>query len=82
MAKLYEEARVDFVKNNSGMNSSVYGKRWKLSEESCKRHSEVKLGARNPMYGKQKSAETRRKLSASLKAHKGYWSGKKQSKEV
>ena len=82
MSRLYEEARIEFIKQNSGKNSNVYGKHWKLNEESCKRHSESKLGIKNPMFGKKRSEEARRKTSEALKGHKGYWTGKKQPKEV
>ena len=82
MAKLYEEVRVEFVNLNSGKNSSVYGRHWKLSEESCKRHSEAKIGIKNPMYGMKRSLDARRKCSESLKGHRGYWTGKTQPKEV
>ncbi len=77
MAKLYEEARIEFVKLDTGAHNPAFGKHWKLSEASCQRHSESKKGSKNPMYGKKRSEESRRKSSEALKGHKGYWKGKR-----
>lgn len=82
MAKLYEEARIEFVKLDSGENNPMYGKHQKRSEETCKRLSEAKLGVKNPMYRHQFSDDHKRKISEGLKGHVGYWTGKSQPKDV
>lgn len=82
MAKLYEEARIEFSKNQTGQLNHTFGKHYKRSPETCKRLSESKTGSKNPMYGKTASEATRNKLSESLKGHVGYWTGKTQSKDV
>lgn len=45
---------------------------YRYSEESKRRAREVKLGARNPMWGKTTSEETKAKLRASLQGDKNY----------
>lgn len=82
MAKLYEEVRIEFSKNQTGQLNHTFGKHYKRSLETCKRLSESKMGSKNPMYGKTASTATRKKLSESLKGHVGYWTGKTQSKDV
>ena len=82
MSKLYEEARIAFSINQTGDKNHMFGKHPKRTEEQCKHLSESKLGSKNPMYGKKRSADTRRKCSESLKGHKGYWTGKTQPKDV
>lgn len=82
MAKLYEEVRIEFSKNQTGQLNHTFGKHYKRSPETCKRLSESKMGSKNPMYGKSASEATRKKLSESLKGHVGYWTGKTQSKDV
>ena len=82
MAKLYEEARIEFIKYDTGEHNPASGKHFRRSPETCKRLSEAKMGSKNPMYGKTASESTRKKMSESLKGHKGYWTGKTQSKDV
>jgi hypothetical protein len=55
MARLYEEARIEFSKLNTGKNNPMFGKRMTMSDEHCKHLSESKLGAKNPMFGKKRS---------------------------
>ena len=82
MSKLYEEARIEFSKNQTGQLNHTFGKHYKRSPETCKRLSESKIGSKNPMYGKTASEATRKKLSESLNGHIGYWKGKTQSKDA
>ena len=82
MSRLYEEARIEFSKNQTGQLNHTFGKHYKRSLETCKRLSELKMGSKNPMYGKKRSADAKRKCSESLKGHVGYWTGKTQPKDA
>lgn len=82
MSKLYEEARIEFSKLNTGKDNPMSGKHFKRSAETCRKISEGKMGSKNPMYGKKKTEDARRKQYQALMGHAGYWTGKKQPKEA
>lgn len=76
MSRLYEEARIEFSKNQTGQLNHTFGKHYRRSPETCKRLSELKMGSKNPMYGKTASKATRQKISESLKSLRWFTNGK------
>lgn len=65
LISVYKSTDPDFGYNNQTGGKS--GSRFKQSEEARIKNSEAHKGDKNPMYGKPKSEETRRKMSEAQK---------------
>jgi group I intron endonuclease len=68
-----DKTKKQMSKNRSGNKNSNYGNHWKMNEAQLKRRSELSSGENNPMYGKQHTEETLRKISEKNKGrNKGH----------
>lgn len=67
---------------NHGYNISLGGETGNHSEESRRKLSESKKGAKNPNYGKKISEETKKKLSEALRGKNNPNYGKHHSEET
>lgn len=54
----------------NGYNMYSGGRNFKMSDEAIAKHAESKTGIKNHNYGKPRSDEFKRKLSAAMKGHK------------
>ena len=72
----------DTANRNHGYNISLGGETGNHSEESRRKLSESKKGAKNPNYGKKISEETKKKLSEALRGKNNPNYGKHHSEET